>query len=229
MSADKSNDVLAMMNDELKQKLSAFRIPHSVFKKSVNICVYLWLISFLFTSCKKAEQAESYDILDFSDETTEAAKFVVDANEDLNRIKVLYKKNEDKRDELKAAMKENNLENVKKIADELVYIINDGMSLGESAIDKIEKAQAMNINADFKEYLSLKQESLQRQMDAFEHYRQAARFLRDGYNPKDERQRERVKIQFADHDANFQKIMETAREYSKKANDLAKESAKKQN
>jgi hypothetical protein len=103
------------------------------------------------------------------------------------------------------------------------------MALGESAIGKIEKAQQMSINADFKEYLSLKQESLQRQMDAFENYRQAARFLRDGYNPKDEKQRERVKIEFADRDANFQKIMETAREYSKKANDFAKESAKKTN
>jgi len=197
---------------------------------SVNACIYLLIVFLLsFASCKKAEQAESYDILNFSDETTEAAELVGDANEDLNKIKVLYKKNEDKREQLKAAMKENNLENVKRIADELVYIINDGMALGESAIGKIEKAQQMSINADFKEYLSLKQESLQRQMDAFENYRQAARFLRDGYNPKDEKQRERVKIEFADRDANFQKIMETAREYSKKANDFAKESAKKTN
>lgn len=223
MNTDKLNDELGMMNNELLKR------KHSAFKKSVFICIYLWIIVLLFASCKKAEQTESYDILNFSDETTEAAELVGDANEDLNKIKVLYKKNEDKREQLKAAMKENNLENVKRIADELVYIINDGMSLGESAIGKIEKAQAMNINADFKEYLSLKQESLQRQMDAFENYRQAARFLRDGYNPKDEKQRERVKVEFADRDANFQKIMETAREYSKKANDFAKESTKKQN
>lgn len=183
----------------------------------------------LFFSCKKAEQAESYDILNFSDETTEAAELVLDANAELNKIKVLYRENESKREELKAAMKESDAENVRKIADELVYIINDGMALGESAIEKIEKAQEMNINADFKEYLSLKQESLQKQMDAFENYRQAARFLRDGYNPKDDKQREKVKTEFAERDANFQKIMESAREYSKKANDFAKESAKKSN
>lgn len=201
-----------------------------ILNKFARICVYLCLISAIFfAACKKSEQTESYDILNFSDETTEAARLVGDANEDLNKIKVLYKQNETKREELKAAMKENNTDAVKKIADELVYLINDGMALGESAIGKIEKAQAMNINADFKEYLSLKQESLQKQMDAFENYRQAARFLRDGYNPKDEQQRERVKIEFADRDANFQKIMERAREYSKKANDLAKESAKKSN
>ena len=198
------------------------------FRKSVFVCTYLSLIFLCFSACKKSEQTESYDILNFSDETTEAAKLVTEANEDLNKIKVLYKKNESKREELKEAMKENNSENVRKIADELVYIINDGMALGESAIEKIEKAQEMNINEDFKEYLSLKQESLQKQMDAFENYRQAARFLRDGYNPKDDKQRERVKTEFADRDTNFQKIMESAREYSQKANDFAKSSAKKQ-
>lgn len=196
--------------------------------KFVSVCVCLWLILLIFSACQKSEQAESYDILNFSDETTEAAKLVTDANEDLNKIKVLYKQNESKREELKEAMKENNSENVRKIADELVYIINDGMALGESAIEKIEKAQQMNINEDFKEYLSLKQESLQKQMDAFENYRQAARFLRDGYNPKDDKQRERVKTEFAERDTNFQKIMESAKEYSKKANDFAKESVKKQ-
>lgn len=221
------------MNIEFRKYKNSCRLPVAgcqIKKKSARFCMFACLISLLyFASCKKAEETESYDILNFSDETTEAAELVGDANDDLNKIKVLYKKNEDKRELLKAAMKENNLENVKKIADELVYIINDGMALGESAIGKIEKAQAMSINADFKEYLSLKQESLQRQMDAFENYRQAARFLRDGYNPKDEKQRERVKVEFADRDANFHKIMETAREYSKKANDFAKESAKKTN
>ncbi len=183
----------------------------------------------MFSSCKKGEQTESYDVLNFSDETTEAAKLVTDANEDLNKIKVLYKKNESKREELKTALKDNNSEAVKKISDELVYIINDGMALGESAIEKIEDAAEMSINDDFKEYLSLKQESLQKQMDAFENYRQAARVLRDGYNPKDERQKDKVKAEFVERDTNFQKIMESSREYSKKANDLAKESLKKTN
>ena len=66
-------------------------------------------------------------------------------------------------------------------------------------------------------------------MEAFENYRQAARFLRDGYNPKDEKQRETVKAEFAKRDDNFHKIMDEAKDYSKQANDLAKESAKRSN
>ncbi len=189
------------------------------------VCLSLLL---LFSSCQKSE-SESYDVLDFSDETTAAAEFVDEANEDLNKIKVIYKKNESKREELKTAMKENDVESVKKIADDLVYIFNDGMKLAEGAIEKIEKAGAMNINADFKEYLSLKAESLRKQLDAFENYRQAARVLREGYDPKDDAQREKVKAAFAEKDANFQKTMEVARDYSKKANELAKEKSKKSN
>jgi len=190
------------------------------------ICLSLCASVFL-TACGKNSQTETSDILNFSDDTTAAAQTVADANEDLNKIKVLYKKNEDKRDELIAAMKGSDTENVRKIADDLVYIINDGMALGESAIGKIEKAREMNINSDFNEYLRLKVESLRKQMDAFENYRQAARFLRDGYDPKDDKQRASVKLEFARRDENFQKTMEGAREYVKKANDLAKESVKK--
>jgi hypothetical protein len=190
------------------------------------ICLSLCAFVFL-TACKKNGQIETSDILNFSDDTTEAARLVADANEDLNKIKVLYKHNEDKREELKSAMKDNDAEKVKKIADDLVYIINDGMALGESAIGKIEKAQEMNINADFNQYLSLKVQSLRKQMDAFENYRQAARFLRDGYTPKDDKQHASVKLEFAKRDENFQKTMEVARDYGKQANDLAKESVKK--
>lgn len=182
----------------------------------------------LVSSCSKGD-SESSDLLSFTDDTTAAAQLVTEANEDLNKIKVKYKENEAKREELKDAMKNNDSEKVKKVADDLVYLINDGMALGEDAISKINKAQEMGINPDFKEYLSLKELSLQKQMDAFENYRQAARFLRDGYDPKDEKQRETVKAEFARRDDNFHKIMDEAKEYSKKANDVAKESAKRAN
>ncbi len=196
--------------------------------KIVLIVLAFLLFCVLLSSCSKGN-SESSDLLSFSDETTAAAQLVAEANEDLNKIKVKYKENEVKRDDLKEAMKSNDSEKVKKVADDLVYLINDGMALGEDAIGKISKAQEMSINPDFKEYLNLKELSLQKQMEAFENYRQAARFLRDGYNPKDEKQRETVKAEFAKRDDNFHKIMDEAKDYSKKANDLAKESAKRGN
>ena len=192
------------------------------------IVLALLSLGVLLSACSKGDSNIS-DLLEFSDDTTAAAQLVTEANEDLNKIKVKYKENEAKREELKDAMKSNDSEKVKKVADDLVYIINDGMALGESAIEKIGKAQEMSINSDFKQYLQLKELSLQKQMDAFENYRQAARVLRDGYNPKDEKQRETIKAEFAKRDDNFHKIMDEAKEYSKQAIKLAKESAKKEN
>jgi hypothetical protein len=45
-----------------------------------------------FSACKKTDSSEGFDVLNFSDDTTAAAQIVSQANEDLNKIKVMYKK-----------------------------------------------------------------------------------------------------------------------------------------
>lgn len=182
---------------------------------------------FVFSACGKKDASEGFDILSFSDDTTDAAKLVEEANQDLNKIKILYKKNEVQLDELKAAMSGKDIETVKKITDDLVYVLNDGMSLGESAVEKIGKAQQKNIDADFKDYLSLKEESLRKQLEAFEHRRQAARLLRDSFGTADLKKYEEAIARFKEKEENFIKTMEESKVISKKANDLAKQSSKK--
>lgn len=179
-----------------------------------------------FSSCKRSGGGIS--ILNPLDETAEAALLVDDANKDLTKIKVLYQQNEGKREELKAAMEKNDAETAKKIADEVLYLINDGTANGKSAVEKIQKAQEMQINDDYREYLRLKEEALKRQLEAFENYRQAARILRDSYDPKDAKMREKVKEEFKTRSENYRKLMEDARDYSSRANELAKEAIKRQ-
>lgn len=177
-------------------------------------------------SCKKDAGTGGISILN-TDETADAAQLVADANKDLTKIKVLYKNNEDKREELKKAMEANDAEKVRKIADDVVYLINDGTATGKGAIEKIEQAQGMQINEDYREYLNLKQESLTRTLEAFENYRQAARALRDNYDPKNKMLREKIKEEFKNFSENYRKIMETARDYSNRANELAKEASQR--
>ena len=181
----------------------------------------------VFSACQKTDTSEGFDVLSFSDDTTAAAQLVSQANEDLNKIKVMYKKNEVQLEELKAAIAGKDIETVKKITDDLVYVINEGMSLGEKAVEKIEQAEAMNVNTDFKEYLELKAESLRKQLEAFENRRQAARLLRDSFGTADPTAIEKAKGEFKEREEKFAKTMEAAREISKRANDLAKESSKK--
>jgi hypothetical protein len=189
--------------------------------------VFLVLL-LLIGSCRSSSRSDGLDILGPSDETAEAAELVNSANQDLTKIKVLYKENEGKREQLKKALEANDAEQVKKISDDVVYLINDGAGFGKSAIDKIAQAQDMNANEDYKEYLRLKEEALKRQLEAFENYRQAARSLRDNYDPKNAQLRDKVKEEFKSRSENYQTIMEKARDFSNQANELAKEALKKQ-
>lgn len=191
-----------------------------------RIVLFSLVLTSLF-ACKKADVSDSYDVLDFSDDTTKAAELVADANEDLNKIKIMYKKNEAQLDELQTAVKDKDIAKVKTIAENLGYIINDGTRLGQSALEKIESAEAMDVNADFKDYLDLKAQSLQKQLDAFEHRRQAALLLRDSFGTNNPAAIEKARNGFKEQEEVAQKILATAKELSEKANTLAKETSKK--
>lgn len=168
------------------------------------------------------------------DETAEAAALVQDANADLRKIKEIYEENEGddekagKREQLKKALEANDAEQVRKVSDDVVYIIGDGMDHAKSAIEKIQRAQDMNVNEDYKEYLRFKELALAKQVEAFEQYRQAARALRDNYDPKNEGLRARVKTEFDDRSEKYRELMEKARDYSSQANELAKDAIRKQ-
>ncbi len=182
-------------------------------------------------ACRKSEKAATteqpaagLEIFGVSDETEQAAHLVEEANADLKKIKTIYKENESRVEELKAAMNEKEIDKVKKIADDLVYKINDGVVLGESAVSKIERAEEVKTNETFKEYLRLKEKSLRKQLMAFEFRRQAGVLLRDGFGTKDKQQIEKAKAEFKIKEENFQKYMDAARDLSQQANKIAKES-----
>lgn len=168
------------------------------------------------------------------DETAEAAALVQEANQELQKIKELYDENEGdgekpgKRAQLKQALEANDAEQVRKISDDVVYIIGDGMNYAKSAIEKIQQAQDLNTNDDYKEYLRLKEMALSKQVEAFENYRQAARSLRDNYDPKNEALRAKVKIEFEDRSDKYRELMEKARDYSSQANELRKDAIRRQ-
>ncbi len=196
---------------------------------NMNIRHFIVSIAVVLTamSCKSGGSG-GFDILGTADETGEAAKLVAEANQDLTKIKVLYKENEGKREELKKALEANSETDVKKISDDVVYLINDGNAFGKSAIEKLQKAQDMKVNEDYKEYLRLKESALTKQLEAFDQYKQAARALRDNYDPKNTQLREKVKVEFDQRSENYQKIMERARDYSNEANELAKDAVRRQ-
>lgn len=188
-------------------------------------CGCLFSALLFSNSCKSSGGIE---ILGSADETADAAKLVLEANQDLTSIKRLYKENENKREDLKKAMLADNAPAVKKISDEIVYLINDGAVLAKRAVDKLEQARDMEINDDYEKYLRLKTDALKKQLEAFENYRQAAIALRNNYDPKNAQLKEKVNIEFKERSEKYQKITEKARENSAEANELAKEVLQRQ-
>lgn len=180
------------------------------------------LLVFSIVGCKS-----SSGLIGPADETAEAAALIVEANNDLRVIKVVYKKNDGKREQLIEAMRSDNVAEVKKLSGEVVDAINEGTTAGKSALDKIDQARDLKVNEDYAEYLRLKWEALNKQLEAFEEYRQAARKLRDNFDPKDMQARATVIADFELRSTNFQKLMEKARDFSSEANELAKEVAKR--
>lgn len=180
------------------------------------------LLVFSVAGCKS-----SSGLIGSADETAEAAALIVEANKDLKVIKVVYEKNEGKREQLIEAMRADNVAEVKKLSGEVVDAINDGTAAGKSALDKIDQARDLKVNEDYAEYLRLKWEALSKQLEAFEEYRQAARKLRDNYDPKDMQARAAVTADFESRSDKFQKLMEKARDFSSQANELAKDVQKR--
>ena len=168
------------------------------------------------------------------DETAEAAKLVQEANKDLREIKKLYEASEGdvdkpgKRVQLKQALEANDEAQVKKIADEVNFLIVDGMNYAKTAIEKIQQAQELNISDEYKEYLNLKELALKKQVDAFEQYRQASRSLRDNYDPQNDAVRAKVKVEFDERTDKYRQLMEDARDFSSQANELAKDAIRKE-
>ena len=109
-------------------------------------------------------------------------------------------------------------------AEELITEINIGTEAGKEAINKLRIAQDKNINEDYREYLMLKIQALEKYVEAFEERRQAAILLRDGYDPKDAARRDQVVAAFKERDEKFKEIMEEARKSSEQANQVAKDS-----
>lgn len=186
----------------------------------------LLALALLAGACSRAQDA-GVDSSSFFDQMQEAANLVGEANAQLRQIKQLFQKNAGWLEELKTGMNNKDEKKVKEIANELVYQINDGTKLGEEAIEKIERASAMNVNDDFKSYLNLKAESLRKYAEAFEERRQLAILLRDRYDPKNAEQRDFVLEEFKRKEENFKRIIKEAQEVSERANTLAKESLSK--
>lgn len=175
-------------------------------------------------SCRKAENTlPQPGIFDFGNETSEAVTLVNEANIKLKAVKKMYKDSQDQQLDLKTAIAEKNVEKVKKLSDDFVTQLNEGMNLGEEAVKKIEEASEKKTNPKYQEYLGLKEQSLRKYLEAFEFRRKLAIRLRDVFTvSKDKNLIEKAKDELKIMEDNFQTNIDAAQKLSDEAKELAK-------
>jgi hypothetical protein len=188
----------------------------------MNAAAAILLLLAVMLSCKSASD---YSPFGPPDETQKAGELIKSANEDLQKIKVLYEENESMRRELKQALETDNADQVRDISERIVKLISDGTVIANRALGKIDEALNMNINETYRKYLELKKDGLNRQREAFENYRIAAESLKNNYDPRNEEKRNKVKTEFKNRTEKYTADMEKARSASYRANELWQESA----
>lgn len=164
----------------------------------------------------------------FDDDTDRAIEYVQEANRNLQSIKALYNVNNPKKDELKTALKNNEIEKVKKIADELTVVMVDGYVFAKNAKEKLDDAKNLKeINETFRRYLELKSESLELQIKAFDYWRDTAKLFRDEFNPDNEQQMEAAKAKFIENEKKFGEYQAEAKKLNDEADKIWSESKRK--
>jgi hypothetical protein len=157
----------------------------------------------------------------------EANKLVQEANDELKAVDRIAEDNEEKVDALDKEDKAGNSAEVKRLLDDLMKAIDDGLKHGETAADKLDKASKLNVDDKYKEYLSLKSQSLRKQVEAFKERKEAAKIMRDNYDNTDKTAMQKAKDDFKKKNGNYKKLLSDAKDLSRKADDIARQNPDK--
>lgn len=179
------------------------------------------LSALLFASCGiGSNRSRTGEELGTEADRQKAFQLIDDANEKIKNIKKLYLYNNSKIGELEQALKAGDLKRVKELADELSLAIDQGYLFGIDVMDKIEEAQSLDINSTWKRYLSLKEESLELQVRAFDYRKNSAQLFRDKIGTEDQATLKLARDTFRKNEEGFKKYMAEAEKVSKEADEL---------
>lgn len=194
-----------------------------LFRAKTLIAFCLLSAVFSVFSCKSSvsENNDNSSLLDFSSDSDKARELITEANNEMNRIKILYNDNQIFLKELKQALDSKDWGKVETISNALAYVITDGFVFADTAKTNIRKAQELNIDQDYKDYLSMEEQGIDKQIEAFQSLYDAAQLLHDTSNSQENGQTE-ARLKFKEMVQNFEKKMEEAKQINAEADKLWK-------
>lgn len=121
----------------------------------VNVALALLVMVVFALACK------------FGDETADANKLVDKASEEIKMAKALQDKNEQKTADYRDALNNGKFDDARKILNDVNKDIDEGVKHGEAAANSLEEASKKKIDEKFKEYLTLRAQSVRKRIDSY--------------------------------------------------------------
>ncbi len=157
----------------------------------------------------------------------EANKLVQSANEDLKEITKIAQANKDKESRINKQLNASDFNGAKQTMDEAIKAIDDGLARGRSAADKFERASKLDVDQVYKEYLTLKSQSVRKTAEAFEELKKAITILRDNVGGTDKPALKRAQQDAIKAGENFDRLIAEAVKLDREADDIARKNPDK--
>jgi hypothetical protein len=183
------------------------------------LCVLL--LTSMVLSCSAIKKLGGNSGLD------EANKLVQSANEDLKEINKIAQSNKDKESRINRLLNASDFTGAKQAMDETIKAIDEGLERGKSAADKFEKASKLEIDQVYRDYLTLKSQSVRKTVEAFEELKKAITILRDNVGGTDKAALKKAQQDAIKAGENFDRLIAEAVKLDQEANDIARKNSDK--
>jgi hypothetical protein len=157
----------------------------------------------------------------------EANKLVQSANEDLKEVNKIAQSNKDQESRINKLLNANDLAGAKQAMDDTIKAIDNGLEKGRSAADKFEKASKLEVDQVYKEYLTLKSQSVRKTAEAFEELKKAITIMRDNVGGKDKAALKKAQADAIKSGENFDRLIAEATKLERDADDIARKNPDK--
>lgn len=198
---------------KFKSEKEALRFMPDPKRRSLALFAAVGLVvSLLLTSCG----------LGGSQDVDEANRLNQSAGEDIKEIERLVQVNKDREIELTRAINTNDHDKAKQIINESVTAIDRGLERGRSAADKFDKASKLDIDSAIKTYLSLRAQSVNKAIEAFNELRKGLIVLRDSTGSSDRAVTENAKNEIQQATGRFDVLISESEKLESQADDIAR-------
>ena len=157
----------------------------------------------------------------------EANKLVQSANEDLKEISKIAQSNKDKESRINRQLNASDFNGAKQTMDDTIKAIDDGLERGRSAADKFERASKLEVDQVYKDYLTLKSQSVRKTAEAFEELKRAITLLRDNVGGTDKAKLNKARQDAIKAGENFDRLIAEAVKLDRDADDIARKNPDK--